>query len=175
MVGGRHDGEGHRDRHGDGKRSNRDVRRHLKQDDADEEIPAGVQTRKGRVLVGERGRLHSPVAVGVLRHGVDEAGIHEPRWRDGNGREEEEADQAGDEHGVSQQPVLRPMPDVEKDPAGHDHRPVTVDIDPVGDGDKEAVVDNQPLRPALPRDPQRPLKPEQCIGVRKRAVHLTLG
>jgi hypothetical protein len=175
VIGGRDDGEGHRDRHRYRERAKRDAGRHLEQQDADEEVPAGVKARQSCVLIRESRRLQSPVAVRVLRHGVDYRGIHEPRWCHGERREEGEADQAGDEHRVSQQPVLPSMPDVEEHPAAENDGPVSIHVDPVRRSNEEPLVQDELLEPPLPGDPERPLESQKPVGVLESTVDSALG
>jgi hypothetical protein len=57
VVPGRDDGEGHRHGHRHGEGADGDVPNRLEEDDADEEVPAGMEARQGGVLVRERRRL----------------------------------------------------------------------------------------------------------------------
>lgn len=174
MVRGRDDREGHGRRHDHREDPKGEPGGGLEDDDPEEDVPACVEARKGRVLVREGGRLQRPVTARVLGHRVHDGGVGKPRRGHRKGREEDEADQSGDEHRVPEQAVAVPAPQVEGDPAGHDHRPVAVDVDPVRGRDQPPVVDDQLLEPVLPVDSEVPLETQECVGVRERAIEPVL-
>ena len=131
VVRARDDGERHDRRHRDGERADSAVRRRLEEHDPEEQVPAGVQARKRGVLVRQGRRLEGAIPVRVLGHRVHDAGVGHPRGRHRDTREEEEADEPGDEHRIAEQDVPVVTPDVERDPAGGDHGPVAVHVHPV--------------------------------------------
>ena len=175
MVGGRDDRERHRERHRERKRSHGKVRRRLEEDNADEEVPARVQAREGRVLVRQRRRLERSIALRVLRDRVDDPGISKARRSHGKRREEAESDQARDEHRVPEQDVALAAPGVERDPAGGDHRPVAVDIDPVRGGHEPVMLDDQILQVVFPGDPEVALGAPQPAGIGEGTADPVLG
>jgi hypothetical protein len=174
VVGCGDDGERHGDRHDHGERSHRDPGRRLEEDDSEEEVPAEVQARERGVLVREGGRLQRPVAARVLRHRVHDLRHDEPRRRDRDGGEEDEADQPGDDHRIPQKAVPIPPVDVEKHAAGRDHRPVPVDVHPVRERGQDVVTDDHRLDPELPGDTEGVLDPEELPRVRERLLDTPL-
>jgi hypothetical protein len=121
----------HRDRTGDGKHSEEDARGRTPDGDAGEHVPPEVKAGERRVLVGQPGWLKSPVRMRVECDGVDERGIGEPGWGDGEEGEEEEPDPARDEDRVAKQQVAVAASAEEDDGDRDDHRPVAPDVDPV--------------------------------------------
>lgn len=139
--------------------------RRPEQADPEQQVPARVQARERRELVGQARRLERAVRVGALRHGVDQAEPDEPRRCKREQAEEQEADAAGDEH-CSAEPAVDVAADDEEDRrGGEDHRPVTPDVDPVGEVDEPFVPRDRALQRALPVDPERPLGVDQPVGV----------
>jgi hypothetical protein len=175
VVRGRNDGEGHRRWHCDREDPNSPAGRRLEEHDADEQVPACVQARQRRVLVRERWGLQRPVPARVTRDRVDEAGLGEPWWRNGQKCKEREADQAGDDHRVTKDEVLLAPPHVQHDEADRDHRPMPVDVDPVGDRDEAVVGDEHTLELSLPGDSEGALDPEHGVCVGERAIDALLG
>jgi hypothetical protein len=175
VVRGRDDRERHRHRHGNGERANADPSGGLEEDDPEEEVPAEVEARQRRVLVRQRRRLKRTVAVRVLGHCVHDSWLDESRWGDRNDGEEDESDQAGDDHRVTQKAIPVPPVHVEEDGADGDNRPVPVDVDPVRERDRGLVAENRPLDGELPRDPELALEPQERIRVGERSVDPPLG
>ena len=94
VVRGQHDRCCHRNGPADRENPQRNIRRRPPDGDADEDVPAEVQAREGRVLIGEPRRLKRSVGVRMQRDRVDDCRVREPRRGDGEEREEEEADAA---------------------------------------------------------------------------------
>jgi hypothetical protein len=113
------------------QRARDDVPRRPPDCDTDEQVPAAVQTRESRVLVGEPGRLQRPVRVRLERDGVDERRVDQSRGRHRKECEEEEAQATGDEDRVAEEPVALAASQKEDDPDRDDHRPVAPNVDPV--------------------------------------------
>lgn len=82
----------HRGRHDDGEDADHRPARGLEKNDAQEEVPAGMEAREGGVLVRQGRRLERPVPARVFRHRVDEPRIGQPRWGNGERCEEDKPD-----------------------------------------------------------------------------------
>ena len=175
VIGGAHGRQGHRRRHEHCEDADGPARRRLEQDDRDEQVPADVQARKRRVLVRERRRLQRAVTVRVLRDRVHETHASEPGRRDRHQGEEREADEARNDHGIAEEEVLLPPPDVEHGCAREDHGPVAVDVDPVREAHERFVAEDERLELSLPGHPQRTLELGNRAGVRTCVVDPSLG
>jgi hypothetical protein len=100
-----------------------------------------MEARERGVLVGQPRWLQGAVGVRMQGHRVQQRGIRKPRRGHRQQREEEEADRPGDEDRVAeQQEAVVPL-SVEEDRGGDDHRPVAPDVDPVGEGDDEIMIE----------------------------------
>jgi hypothetical protein len=131
VVGGRHDGEGHRDRHGHGERPQRPVAAGAEDGDPGGEVPARMEARHRGVLVHERGREDLPVAGGALGDGVQQRQAGQPRGRHREEREHEQTQRPGEQADVAQRVVLLAAIAVEQKARADQHRPVPVDVDRV--------------------------------------------
>jgi hypothetical protein len=165
VVRGRDDGERHRQRRGDGERARGEARRRREHDDPDEQVPAHVQARERRVLVGQPRRLERPVCVRLLGDGVYQPEGEQARRRDREEREEEEPERAGHEEGVAEQHVPLPVAHVENGGRGQDHRPVTPDVHPVGEGHERVAAGDRSLEGSLAGEAERPLDVQEPLRV----------
>jgi hypothetical protein len=173
MVRSREDGEGHRKRRQDRDRSNCKVGSRHEQDDSNREVPSDVEAREGGVLIREARRLERAVGIRLIRHGVDQAKLEQPRRRDRHQREEEEANSARDEERIAQQVVAIRAPDIEDDRSREDHRPMAPDVDPVGERDQEIGADHGCLDGVFPGDTERVLQIHHALAVRERLAWRT--
>jgi hypothetical protein len=170
VVGRDDDRDRHRERRDDGDDTRRQPRRGGKEHDPDEQVPAHVQAREGRVLVRQPRRLQRAVGVRLLGDGVDELERQQPRRGDGEEREEEEAERARHEERVAEQHVPPPVAEVEDDGGRQDHRPVAPDVDPVGERHQHVAAGERRLERLLSSDADRPLEVEQPLGVGERRL-----
>jgi hypothetical protein len=175
MVGRRHDGERHRDRHQDGERPQRPVRARAEDDDADEQVPADVEAGHGGVLVDKRRGEQLAIAGRTARHDVDERKIGEARRRDREQREDDEPHEAGDQAGVAEQVVLAPAIPEQQNARDHQHRPVAVDVDAGGEVGEGMRADHGALDRVLPADAEGTLDVHHPGGIRERVGHAALG
>lgn len=127
-----------------------------------------MQAGERRVLVREPGRLERAVRVGALRDRVDEPDVEQARRRDGEEREEEEADQAGGDHRVAEEVVVPAPVEVQPGRNAEDHGPVAPDVDPVRDVDENVAAERHGLQRVLPAEPERILERDEaaCVGER---------
>ena len=166
VVGRRHDGEDHRRGQHDGARPEQLVARGLEDDDAQYEVPAGVEARHGRELVDERRREDLPVPVRVPRDGVDQRQVRQPRRRHGEQREDDEPDEPAEQAHVAQPVVVGPPVAEEEHACADEHRPVAVDVNRVGGIHEHVAADHKGLDGALPVDAEARLEPQHLSGVR---------
>ena len=165
VIGGQDHCRRHRQGQADGEAPDVDSRRRAPDGNADEHVPAEVQARKRRVLVGQSRRLKRAVRVRAESDRVDERGVREPGRRDGEEGEEDEPDPARDEHRVAKQAVAVPAPVVEDHSDRDDHRPVAPDVDPVDDVDDQVAVDDEVLKRSLPVEAGRVFEAHDAVGV----------
>jgi hypothetical protein len=175
VVGRDDDRERHRERRHDGEDARREPRRGREDDDPDEEVPAHVQAREGRVLVRQPRRLQRAVGVRLLGDGVDELQRQQPGRGDREEREEEEAERARHEERVAEQHVPPAVAEVEDDGSRQDHGPVPPDVDPVGERHQPVAARDHRLQRLLPREADRPLEVEQPLGVGERDLGAARG
>jgi hypothetical protein len=162
------DCEGHRERRKDCDCPNCKVGSRHEQDDSNREVPPDVETREGGVLIRESGRLERAVGLRLIRHGVDQAKLEQPRRGNRHEREEEEPNSARDEERIAQQVVAIRAPDIKDDRSREDHRPVAPDVDPVGEHDQAVAADDRCLDRVFPGDTERALQIHHALAVRKR-------
>jgi hypothetical protein len=171
----RHDGQRHCDRQRDRHDAQREARHGREEHDADQEVPAGVEARKCGVLVRQARGLERTIGVRALCHRVDEAGAEQARRSDGKEGEEEEADQAGGDHRVSEEVIVLPSTDVEPGGGAEDHGPVAPDVDPVGDVDENVAAQRHRLEASFPPDSERVFERDHSPRIRERGVRASRG
>ncbi len=88
------DGQRHRDRHQRTEDAHDGARVEARERQADEQIPAEVEARQGRVAIHQRRRLQRAVGVRIARHGVRQPEPGQARRSDRIGRKIDHADRA---------------------------------------------------------------------------------
>ena len=170
MVG-RQDGRrGHQRRHHGADGAHRERAGGRDQGEADQEVPTHVQARHGGVLVDEGGRLQHPVGTGLVGDCVDHAHVCEPGGSDRIGRVDAQAQQAGHEHRVPQPTEHRSVVHRQPDQRCDDHRPVTPDVDPVGQRGQRLLGDERGLHTPLDVEPERLLHGQDVSGMTQRGL-----
>ena len=101
VVGGRYDRDDHCRRPRHRERAQQQMPGGLKNHDAQQHVPAGVEARHRGVLVDQVLREHLPVALRAARDRVDEREVREPGRRNGIEGEDGEADEAAEQARVS--------------------------------------------------------------------------
>jgi hypothetical protein len=158
VVGRRDHRERHRGGHADREQADDEPGREPEHHDPDEQVPAEVEAREGRVLVRERRRLEPAVGGRPLDDRVDEARSEQPGRRHGKQREEQEPDRGREEDRVPEQVVGVAALAVEQDRDGGDHGPVAEDVDPVRQRDERGVRKHGRLNRLLPVEREVPLE-----------------
>ncbi len=175
MVAGHHHGDHHQHGQHASQAPRQRVRRLPDEGQSDEQVPTDVEARHRGVLVGEGRWLQHPVGVRVLGHGVDESEIHEPRRGHGEGRNDEHADQPGDEQRVAiDEEGLTTAP---RQPAEHtrDDRPVSPDVDRVGSAEHPVEGERPLLEVRLHEDAERLLQADDPASVVHRGPGVAGG
>ncbi len=167
VVAGRGHGHGHHERMGDEQDAQGEVRGGPEADDRDEEAPADVHARHGRVRVeadpGERARV---VACQPDRVGDPEPG-NEARRRGRVEDVEDDRDPERDEEQRAELAVLRPVPHAQPDEHGGDQRP---EPGHVVDGEEPDDGLGELLQPALVEERERALEIDQSRRMGERLL-----
>jgi hypothetical protein len=171
VVGGRDDGEPHRERRDDREHPDGEMCGRQQEDDADDEVPPEVQARERRVLIREAGRLQGAVRARFVRDRVHESEPEQSWWSDGKEGEKEEADPARDEECIAQEVVAIAAIDVEGGRDAEDHGPVAPDVDPVREHHGDVAADDRPLDRLLPGEVERLLEVDDSPGVVEGLAH----
>ena len=111
-----------------------------------------METRHRGVLVDEPARSCHLLSDRVAEfHRVDDAHRSEARWRYRKAREDEDADESGDDHGVAHTAIGVSTQYVQVAEAPGQDQPVAPDIDEVEDTDQRAqVIQERLLQSDLP-------------------------